>query len=71
MRTHHASTTRSTNPATAAKHAAMASKGSEQYLADGARNAQRKRTIAELLDDESALEDWHRNLARLRADAKD
>jgi len=70
MRTHHASTTRSPNPATIASHATMASNESEQHPAYSAWTTQRKRTIADLVDDQDALEDWHRNLARLRADLK-
>jgi hypothetical protein len=67
MRTHQASTKLSPNPAAAATHANMASKQSEQHSVYSAWTAQRKRTIADLVDDQDALEDWHRNLARLRA----
>ncbi|MDX9885365.1 hypothetical protein [Thauera sp.] len=74
MRTNHASTTRSPNPdtpGTVASHANMASNESEQHSSYSAWTAQRKRTIADLVDDQDALEDWHRNLARLRAGLKD
>ncbi len=70
MHPHHASTTRSPNPAAVPSHATMASNESEQHSAYRAWTTQRKRTIADLLDDQDALEDWHRNLARLRADLK-
>lgn len=70
MRTHHASTTRSSTPATAAAHATMDSTEAAQHSAYSAWTTQRKRTIADLVDDQGALEDWHRNLARLRADLK-
>jgi hypothetical protein len=49
----------------------MASNESEQHSSYSAWTAQRKRTIADLVDDQDALEDWHRNLARLRAGLKD
>ena len=71
MRTHHASTTRSPNPAADASHATMAGTESEQHSTYSAWTTQRKRTIADLVDDRDALEDWHRNLARLRAELKD
>lgn len=71
MPTHHASTKRTPTPASVATHAAMTSKASEEYSAYGARMTQRKGTIADLVDDQSALDDWHRNLARLRANSKD
>jgi hypothetical protein len=70
MRTHQASTTLSPNPAAVATHATMASNESGQHSAYSAWTTQRKRTIAELVDDQDALEDWHRNLARLRAELK-
>ena len=70
MHTHQASITLSPNPAAVATHANMANKQSEQHSAYSAWTAQRKRTIADLVDDQDALADWHRNLARLRADLK-
>lgn len=71
MRTHRASTTRSPSPAAIATQANMASNESGQDSAYSAWTTQRKRTIADLVDDQDALADWHRNLARLRADLKE
>ena len=71
MRTHHASTTRSQNPAAVATHANMAGSPSERHAVYSAWTTQHTRTIADLVDDRGALEDWHRNLARLRAELKD
>ncbi len=70
MRTHQASTTLSPNPAAVATQATMASNEPAQHAGYSAWTAQRKRTIADLVDDQDALADWHRNLARLRADLK-
>jgi hypothetical protein len=71
MRTHQASTTLSPNPVAVATHTNMASNESGQLSNYSAWTARRKRTIADLVDDQDALEDWHRNLARLRAALED
>ena len=66
MRTHHASTTNrpaSSTNASPVTGAPLSERGSDC----AAWSTPRKRSIAELADDSDALEDWHRNLARLRA----
>lgn len=70
MNTHQTSSTQSPKPATVAPHAAMASNEPEQHFPYSAWTTRRKPTIADLIDDPDALADWHRNLARLRADLK-
>lgn len=36
----------------------------------GSLHSKRKASIAELANDHQALEDWHRNMARIRADSQ-
>lgn len=67
MQTHQAPSKRSPNPATVAAPPTIASNAPEPHSAYGAWVAPPKRSIADLVDDADALADWHRNLARLRA----
>ncbi len=71
MHPHHASSTGSPNPATVASQASMAAAQTAPLATYAAWTTRRKPTIAELVDDQDALEDWHRNLARLRAQPQD
>lgn len=66
MQTHHASTTRSPNPTGRADPAAA--NVSQSLSGYNASTAQHKRTVAELVDDQDTLAEWHRNMDRLRAD---
>lgn len=67
MRPNQDSPLHSPNPATVTTHLSVTSNPSKPHSAYDALTNPRKRAIAELINDQDALADWHRNLARLRA----
>jgi len=71
MRTQQASNTLPQNPAAVVPQASTTRSASDQHGAYNAWTARRRHSIADLVDDQDALADWHRNLARLRAEPKD
>jgi hypothetical protein len=70
MQTHHASTSHPANAASLATHSTPALQAAQPQSDYSAWTTQRKRTVAELVDDQDALAEWHRNVAHLRADVK-
>jgi len=70
MRTHQASTTPSAKAASLTPPATRTLNANGPLAASdySAFAAKRKRTVAALIDDQDALAEWHRNMARLRTD---
>lgn len=71
MRTHHTPGTHAPDPAALNALSAIPGDGPARYLAHDTSGVRAKRSIADLIDDQDALADWHRNVARLREGLKD
>ena len=71
MQTHPAWTTSALNPKATGTVPSVSGNPPAPHVAQEKQPIQTRRTIADLVDDPDALDDWHRNVEQLRAMFKD